>query len=107
MKRLLSQLLAVGLSVASYLGGFAVMASPDCEGEMTGMKGEVKVLSPEVTGVKVDIHYGGNTGEAQAPPGDDRERAGKGPVGTSYEGRAVNCRPIEGSTMLDCSGSGQ
>lgn len=92
-RRVLSQLLAAGLSVASYIGGVAVMFSPDCEGEMTGMKGEVKVLSPEVTGVKVDIHYGGNTGEAQAPPGDDRERAGKGPVGTNYEGYEAVCRP--------------
>ncbi len=86
-RRLLSSLLATCLG-----GAIPCLAAldPGCEGD--AVKGEVKVLSPEVTGVKIEVNFNGNSGEAQAPPGMDERAGQKG--ATEYEGRALKCATL-------------
>jgi hypothetical protein len=94
-RRVQSQILAM------LLGGLTpcMALDPGCEAETATVKGEVKILSPEVTGVKVDVHFGGNSGAAASPPGMD-ERAGQRGA-TEYEGRPLKCRD-DGSGTKTC-----
>lgn len=80
-RRVLSQVLAAALGGLSPC--FAIVMDPGCDGEMTGIKGEVKVLSPDITGVKVEVNVSPSS-PAQAPPSIDERAGQKG--ATEYEG---------------------
>lgn len=69
-----------------------------CGGFDTALiKGEAKVLSPEVTGVKIEINAGGPNAEpAQSPPGMDPAAGQRGR--TEYEGTVQHGCLSDGKT---------
>lgn len=88
----------VGIGAALLNGGLALclgMASPDCEGEANGIKGEFKPINIEANGVKLDVHLGASE-EAKPPPGMDERAGQKG--ATEYEGTPQHGCLADGKT---------
>lgn len=94
-----------------HLWAFLRAASPalllamadDCAGAKVG-----GATGVSITGVSTTVNINAAAGAAAegAAQGID-PAAGKGPVGTNYEGRAVVCRPIQGTDKVDCSSGGE